>query len=377
MALQSISPLSAGSVGGLGGVSAGGVNPGSQAYEYEPVSAASQPAGLDSLVNPIGWKGPAGKGGFSSYLKDLYQWESANPRLGTDMVNLSDLNNQYMGYEDFLTGSDAVTPGNIYTGRDRSQPFLAAAPTYEEYMSFSQAPGAANGRMVREFGNPYSGVPEWALELNKKGQVTGVQNQYVDEVLKNSAEMWNNYIQASIADNPRGGGFLGKLVSFALPLVLGPAGLGLSPIVAGAVGGGLTSAISGGDPLKGAVLGGVTGGISEYAPPAIGSQLKSLGVTSPLAQAAITRGLTSSAIGAVHGADPMKALLQGAVSGGVGQYLGANTGIPKSLVGPLSQMAGVKLTGGNITPEMLVRGFGNQLIQQAMNQSKKTPGVGI
>jgi hypothetical protein len=56
------------------------------------------------------------------------------------------------------------------------------------------------------------------------------------------------------------GGLLGKLAPMALAFALGPAGLAALPAWgAGAVGGAFGSAINGGNPLKGAVLGGLGG----------------------------------------------------------------------------------------------------------------------
>lgn len=82
---------------------------------------------------------------------------------------------------------------------------------------------------------------------------------------------WRSYMspQEQDARSPKsglfGGGLLGAIAPIALGFALGPAGLGLSGITGGAVAGGLTSAIGGGDILKGAALGGLGGGISNWA----------------------------------------------------------------------------------------------------------------
>ena len=114
-----------------------------------------------------------------------------------------------------------------------------------------------------------------------------------------------------------GGGLLGTLAPIALGVALGPAGLGLSGIGGGALAGGLTSAVSGGNILKGAALGGLGGGISNF----VGSNFSSLpsegfaGI-SP-AQFANTAGRTGLSI--LGGQDPSQALL-----GGVGGLAGAS-----------------------------------------------------
>lgn len=114
-----------------------------------------------------------------------------------------------------------------------------------------------------------------------------------------------------------GGGLLGALAPIALGVALGPAGLGLSGIGGGALAGGLTSAVSGGNILKGAALGGLGGGISNF----VGSNFSSLpsegfaGI-SP-AQFANTAGRTGLSI--LGGQDPSQALL-----GGVGGLAGTS-----------------------------------------------------
>jgi len=68
------------------------------------------------------------------------------------------------------------------------------------------------------------------------------------------------------------GGIVKKAAPVALSIGLGPAGLGLSPVLAGAIGGGFGGAIGGGGVggiLKGAAFGGAASGIGHY----VGSQL--------------------------------------------------------------------------------------------------------
>lgn len=141
-----------------------------------------------------------------------------------------------------------------------------------------------------------------------------------------------------------GGGLLGALAPIALGVALGPAGLGLSGIGGGALAGGLTSAVSGGNILKGAALGGLGGGISNF----VGSNFSSLpsegfaGI-SP-AQFANTAGRTGLSI--LGGQDPSQALL-GGVGGLAGTSAASNFDNPwlKNLAGTTASTA---IRGGDI-----------------------------
>lgn len=151
-----------------------------------------------------------------------------------------------------------------------------------------------------------------------------------------------------------GGGLLGTLAPIALGIALGPAGLGLSGIGGGALAGGLTSAISGGNILRGAALGGLGGGISNWA----GSNFSSLpsegfaGI-SP-AQFANTAGRTGLSI--LGGQDPSQALL-GGVGGLAGTSAASNFDNPwlKNLAGTTASTA---VRGGDIGNAALNSLFG-------------------
>lgn len=109
-----------------------------------------------------------------------------------------------------------------------------------------------------------------------------------------------------------GGGILGKLAPVALGFALGPAGLGLSGIGGGALAGGITSAVSGGNILKGAALGGLGGGLSNYANTNFSSNPASGFAGVSPAQFVSTAGKTG--INMLAGQDPTQAFLGGASS---------------------------------------------------------------
>jgi hypothetical protein len=86
--------------------------------------------------------------------------------------------------------------------------------------------------------------------------------------LINAVTANNGQIRSDVTYTPDdSGGFFSMLAPIALGALLGPAGiglgssLGLGAIGSGALVGGLTSALTGGDPLQGALFGGLGGGI--------------------------------------------------------------------------------------------------------------------
>jgi len=109
-----------------------------------------------------------------------------------------------------------------------------------------------------------------------------------------------------------GGGLLGMVAPVALGIALGPAGLGLSGIGGGALAGGITSAVSGGNILKGAALGGLGGGLSNYVNTNFSSNPASGFAGVSPAQFVSTAGKTG--INMLAGQDPTQAFLGGASS---------------------------------------------------------------
>lgn len=157
-------------------------------------------------------------------------------------------------------------------------------------------------------------------------------------------------------------GFLGKILSVVAPIALSfiapglgtaigsalGAGATWAPIVGGAVMGGLNSAISGGNPLVGAVTGGLGAGLggqlgSSIAPSA------SQGV-----QSAIGSGLIGAGASALQGKNPITGGLMGAVSGYAGNALSSSS-VPQPIVSGL-QAAGNMLTAGGKPKDALIAG---------------------
>lgn len=141
-----------------------------------------------------------------------------------------------------------------------------------------------------------------------------------------------------------GGGILGALAPVALGFALGPAGLGLSGIGGGALAGGITSAVSGGNILKGAALGGLGGGLSNYASTNFSSAPSAGFAGISPAQFATTVG--KAGVGMLGGASPTQALT-GGLSSLAGTSAASNFDNPwlKNLAGTTASTA---VRGGDI-----------------------------
>lgn len=141
-----------------------------------------------------------------------------------------------------------------------------------------------------------------------------------------------------------GGGLLGMVAPVALGFALGPAGLGLSGIGGGALAGGITSAVAGGNILKGAALGGLGGGLSNYASTNFSSAPSAGFAGISPAQLASTVGKTGISI--LGGASPTQALT-GGLSSLAGTSAASNFDNPwlKNLAGTTASTA---IRGGDI-----------------------------
>lgn len=185
---------------------------------------------------------------------------------------------------------------------------------------------------------------------------------------------WSHYR----GDQQGGSGLGGLLTGALLTAALGPAGLGLSGMTAGAVAGGMTSAMNGGNVLKGAALGGLTGGADSLA----GSLASATGMNSGLANA-LTRGGIGLAGTAMNGGNLNQALLNGLASG-AGSYAGQQvsgllgnsvpTWVRSGLSGAASAGAGSLLRGGDVGQALqygllsgAASGAGNQMASGVTN----------
>jgi hypothetical protein len=168
--------------------------------------------------------------------------------------------------------------------------------------------------------------------------------------------------------NPRTGlpefGFLKDLLKVAAPIVLSVVAPGLGTAIGTALGasgtaaamlgqaaiGGLTSAVTGGDPLRGALMGGLSGGLG----PLLGSGVSDalgLGLSSG-AQGILGGGLTGALSSALTGGNPLRGALAGAAGAGIGSAAGQVGGA----LGAGGQTFGNMLTAGYTPREALLGG---------------------
>lgn len=122
-------------------------------------------------------------------------------------------------------------------------------------------------------------------------------------------------------DDPKGSdlGVAGKILGAALPIATAfIPGLGvLGTIAMQAASGAAGSALAGGDPLKGAVMGGLTAGGGQLLGPAIGRAVPALGTK---AAGAIGTGLGATAGGLATGQNLKNSLLGGLASGATSYF---------------------------------------------------------
>jgi len=163
-------------------------------------------------------------------------------------------------------------------------------------------------------------------------------------------------------------GLLGKIIGAVAPIALSfiapgigtaigsalGAGTTFAPIVGGAVMGGLTSAVSGGNPLVGAVTGGLGAGL--------GGQLGSAVApgASEGVQSAIGSGLIGAGTSALQGKNPITGALTGAASGYLGSSL-SGSGLPEGVVRGL-RGAGNALTAGGDLKQSALSGLASGLM---------------
>jgi hypothetical protein len=136
-------------------------------------------------------------------------------------------------------------------------------------------------------------------------------------------------------------------------------------IAASALTGGVGSALSGGDPLKGALMGGISGGLTQG--------MSGWNPTdSALANSAIKGAITGSAKGLVTG-DPLQGALTGGISGGLNQYLNAN--LPSNLkwaASPVSSIGTQLATKGKVNPYAVIQQWGSALNRPQTNSRSRT-----
>lgn len=214
----------------------------------------------------------------------------------------------------------------------------------------------------------YSGIgAEGLAEVYRLAQETsakkGKKANWAVEVMEPGAEGWRR-----MADDDPAKGIgktLGKIVGTALPLAVSliPGLQFAGPVLSSALAGGAGAALAGRDPLKGAVLGGLTAAGGQLAKPI--SAATGLGTA---AAGAIGTGLGATAGGLATGQNLKDALVGGITSGGL-SYLGgqlmkpgagsqgtAATGGADGVVSGIGGFDGITVVGSPVTPPSISTG---------------------
>jgi hypothetical protein len=143
-------------------------------------------------------------------------------------------------------------------------------------------------------------------------------------------------------------------------------------MVGGAVIGGGTAALTGGDPLKGALLGGLGGGLGEYAGSAANNALGlNLGTTGQ-------NLLGNSLVGGMSGMASGQGFLKGAATGALGTYAGQALG---DVTGNASIAAGGRQFGNMVTagydPKSAIIGGGLAGLATSMSRPADSSRLGL
>jgi hypothetical protein len=174
------------------------------------------------------------------------------------------------------------------------------------------------------------------------------------------------------------GGFnLGSLI----PMIIG--GMALGPMagafggglagnaLAGALIGGTTAEIGGGDFLKGALTGGIGGGLASSIPGLSSEVASALDVSQPVADA-ITKAATTAVRAGLSGGDVEQAILGSLVNSGVGGAVSeglAGSDVPQDLVKTISNIAtpviSTAIQGGDVETALT-----NSLIKGGLSLAK-------
>ena len=165
---------------------------------------------------------------------------------------------------------------------------------------------------------------------------------------------------------------IGLGIGEAMGFALGSTG---AAIAGSAVVGAGTAALTGGDPLRGAVMGGISGGVGNVAGDFVNEGLN-LGLTSPGAIATLGSGLVGGAAGAISGDGFTKGALQGAGGQLIKNFAGPRPtgGLNQSALNEGLNQAGDMFAAG-YTPEQAITGGATAgLFKAGKNAfSKKSP----
>lgn len=164
------------------------------------------------------------------------------------------------------------------------------------------------------------------------------------------------------------------------------AGMGYGGLAtAGAFTGSLNSALTGGDILKGALTGGLSGGFTKFASPYVGKTLSNMGVTGT-ANKVLTGGLTGMSSNGLSSAitgnqfNPLSSFTSGATQGYMGSQAGkdfmgglgiTNPYAQQMMTGVLSNTTGTLAAGKNPNMQGTLVNTGIKTFQQWLNDQSR------
>jgi hypothetical protein len=229
------------------------------------------------------------------------------------------------------------------------------AALYELLDRMQGAPqGMPQGAMQEGFAR--GGLAQAARQLQAAGRGGDSMLAHINpkeaEVLRRMGGSGTVNPNTGLREYKSGGGLLGAILPIALNFIVPGAGallgsaLGASatfaPILGGALISGASAALTGGDPLKGALMGGLGGGLGGMAG---GAANKFLGLNLGSAGQSI---LGSGLVGGLAGAATGQGFLEGATQGALGQLIG----------GKISGMGGSGFqAGGQNFANMMAAGY--------------------
>ena len=241
---------------------------------------------------------------------------------------------------------------------EQFDPAFVASVLAALYELLDRMQGAPQGmpQGVMQEGFARGGLAQAAQQLQAAGRGGDSMLAHINpkeaEVLRRMGGSGTVNPNTGLREYKSGGGLLGAILPIALNFIVPGAGallgsaLGASatfaPILGGALISGASAALTGGDPLKGALMGGLGGGLGGMAG---GAANKFLGLNLGSAGQSI---LGSGLVGGLAGAATGQGFLEGATQGALGQLIG----------GKISGMGGSGFqAGGQNFANMMAAGY--------------------
>jgi hypothetical protein len=246
-----------------------------------------------------------------------------------------------------MFGPQTQQPSNFYNLQNQAQQQAAG--------NFGNAPQAMQQGAPQQ-GFARGGLAQAARQLQAAGRGGDSMLAHINpkeaEVLRRMGGSGTVNPTTGLREYKSGKGLLGAILPIALNFIVPGAGallggaLGASatfaPILGGALISGASAALTGGDPLKGALMGGLSGGLGGMAGSAAN---KAFGLNLGSAGQSI---LGSGLVGGVAGAATGQGFLEGATQGALGQFIG----------GKISGMGGSGMqAGGQNFANMMAAGY--------------------